>query len=74
MERRSVMNEVPLSELLLDHHGATAIRCAIGQNLLVREHCLIHGIPIDPGILAVGEALFIHLQEQPLIPLVVLRV
>ena len=43
------------------------------DHLLVREHGLIHRIPIDHPGLQVGNALFQHAQEQPLIPAIILR-
>ncbi len=42
--------------------------------MLVGQNRLIDRIPVDPGILAVREALLVHLEEQPLVPLVVLGV
>jgi hypothetical protein len=66
--------EVPLGELLLHHHGAAALAGAVGQDLLVGEHGLVDRVPVDPAVLAVGQALLVQLQEQPLVPLVVLGV
>ena len=66
--------EVPLCELLLDDHRTGAFGRAIGQNLLVGKHCLVYRVPVDPRVFAVGEALLVHLEEQPLVPLVVLGV
>ena len=66
--------EVPLGELLLHHDGARALRGAIRHNLLVGQNGLVYRVPVDPAVLAIGQALVIHLQEQPLVPLVVLRV
>ena len=42
------------------------------DDLLVREHGLIDGIPIDLAGLAVGNTLLEHAQEQPLVPAVIL--
>ena len=56
---------------LLDHRaGAPA---AAFDDLLVGEHGLVHRVPVHYLGLLVGDALFQHAQEQPLVPLVVLR-
>ena len=41
-------------------------------DLLVGEHGLVDRIPVDERVLAVGDAFLEHLQEQPLVPAVVL--
>jgi hypothetical protein len=66
--------QVPLRELLLlgdrtPHRSQRPI-----DDLLVREHGLVVRAPVDPAVLAVGEALLEHLEEEPLVPLVVLGV
>ena len=66
--------EVPLGELLFDDHRTAAIARAVGKYLLVGEHRLIDRVPVDPRIFAVGETLVVQLQEEPLVPLVVLGV
>ncbi len=66
--------EVPLFELLLDHHRTAALGCAVGKHLLVGEHGLIHRVPVDGGVLAVCEPPLVKTLEQPLVPLVVIRV
>ena len=43
-------------------------------HLLVGEHGLVVGAPVHPAGLAVREALLVQLEEQPLVPLVVLGV
>ncbi len=43
------------------------------DHLLVGEHGLVDRVPVDDAGLLVGDALFQHLQEQPLVPAVVLR-
>ena len=54
---------------LLDRRaGAPA---ATVDHLLVREHRLIDRIPVDDAGLLVRDALLEHLQEEPLVPLVV---
>ncbi len=42
------------------------------DHLLVGEHGLVDRVPVDDAALAVGDALLQHLQEEPLVPLVVL--
>jgi len=42
--------------------------------LFVGQHGLVDRVPVDDLGLAVGDALFEHLQEQPLVPLVILRI
>ena len=65
--------EVPLGELLLHDQVVAALAAAV-DDLLVGEHRLVEGAPVDPAGLAVGEALLVQLQEQPLVPLVVLGI
>ncbi len=43
------------------------------DHLLVGEHGLVHRVPVDHAGLQVGDALFQHPQEQPLVPAVILR-
>ncbi len=55
---------------LLDHRaGAPA---AAFDHLLVGQHGLVHRVPVHHLGLLVGDALFQHAQEQPLVPLVIL--
>ena len=58
--------EVPRFDLV-----AAALAAAV-DHLLVREHGLVEGTPLDGRGLAVREALLEQLQEQPLRPAVVL--
>ena len=44
------------------------------DDLFVGQHSLVHRIPVHDLGLAVGDAFFQHLQEQPLVPLVVTRI
>ena len=44
------------------------------DHLLVGEHGLVDGIPVHDPRPAVGDALFQHAQEQPLVPPVITRV
>ena len=62
--------EVPLVELLaLDDAVAAPARALL--DLLVGEHGLAARAPVDRVALAVGEALLVHLEEEPLAPTVV---
>ncbi len=57
-------------DLALFHHRARAPAAPV-DHLLVGEHGLVDRVPVDGAGLAVGDALLEHLQEQPLVPLVV---
>ena len=63
--------EVPLIELLRHDRGPAALAAPV-DDLLVGEHGLILGTPLDRGVGAVGEAGLVELQEDPLGPAVVL--
>jgi len=65
--------EVPLRQLALDHQGVAALAAAV-DHLLVGQHGLTVGAPVDVRGLAVRKPALVHLQEEPLIPVVVLRV
>ena len=65
--------QVIAGDLALLDHRAGAPAAAV-DHLLVGEHRLVDRIPVDDLRLAVGDALFQHAQEQPLVPLVVRRV
>src|SRR3546814_14966581 len=65
--------EVPLRQLLLDHLVAAALAVAV-DHLLVGEHGLVEGAPVDRALLAVGQTPLVELEEQPLVPPVVLRI
>ena len=64
--------EVVARNLLTLNHGAGTPAAAI-NHLLVGEHGLVHRVPVHHLSLAVGDAALQHLQEDPLIPAVVLR-
>ena len=65
--------EEPLVQLaLLDLAVAAPALPALG--LLVGEHGLAGGAPVDRGLRAVGDALLEHPEEEPLVPAVVLGV
>ena len=65
--------EVPLGQGLLDDGRAAALAVPV-DDLLVGQHRLVLGTPVDRGGLAVGQAALVEAREQPLGPAVVLRV
>ncbi|MBG9885488.1 hypothetical protein ABE10_02570, partial [Bacillus toyonensis] len=65
--------EVPLREVLLHDLGPAALAPAV-DDLLVREHRLVVRAPVHRALLAVGQPPLVQLQEQPLVPAVVLLV
>ncbi len=65
--------EVPLRQLLLDDLGPAALAAAV-DDLLVGQDRLVVGAPVDRALLAVGQAPLEEQLEQPLIPVVVLRI
>ena len=65
--------QVVAGNLALLDRGAGAPALAV-DHLLVGQHGLVDRIPVDHLRLAVGDALFQHPQEQPLVPFVVGRV
>ena len=64
--------EEPLLEVAPLHHVVGALAAPL-LDLLVGEHRLAAGAPVRGGVGAVGEALLIELEEEPLVPAVVLR-
>ena len=62
--------EEPLLELP-DLHQVSAALAAPVDHLLVGEHRLVEGAPLDRGLLAVGKAALVQAQEDPLRPAVV---
>ena len=65
--------EEPLIQfLLLDRHGLMPPAAAVDY-LLVSQHRAALVAPIHAALLAVGQALLPHLDEEPLVPAVVLR-
>ena len=60
-------------DLALFDQSARAPATAI-NDLFVGQHSLVNRIPIDDLGFAIGNAFFQHLEKQPLVPLVVLRV
>jgi hypothetical protein len=65
--------QVVAGDLALLDERAGAPPAAV-DHLLVGEHRLVDRVPVDDLRLAVGDALFEHLQEHPLVPAVVRRV
>jgi hypothetical protein len=63
--------EEPLLELADLHLEAAALAAPV-DDLLVGEHGLVVGTPLDRGLLAVGQAGLVELEEDPLRPAVVL--
>ena len=55
-------------------HLALAAPADAALGLLVGQHRLAGGAPVDGGLGAVGDAALEHAQEEPLVPAVVLRV
>ncbi len=62
----------PLREQALFHERARAPPAAV-DHLLVREHAGLNGVPIDPGFLAISEALRQEIEEHLLLVTVILR-
>ena len=60
--------------LFLAYDGAAAALAHALDDLLVGEDALAAGAPVDGHAGLVGEAVLVHLEEDPLRPLVVLRV
>ena len=65
--------QVVARDFALFHQGAGAPATAV-DHLLIGQHGLVHRVPVHGLGLAVGNAFFKHLQEQPLVPLVVARI
>ncbi len=60
--------EEPLLEVALLDQVARPLAGAVGQHLLVGQHGLAAGAPVDGGALAVGQARLEQPQEDPLGP------
>ena len=65
--------EIPLGQLLLGDEVVAALAPPV-DDLLVRQNGLVERAPVDLARLAVSEPALVELQEQPLVPAVVLRV
>ena len=63
----------PLLQVLLGHIGAAPLAFAV-DHFLVGQSGLAGGTPVDRHLLLVGQALLEHLYEDPLGPLVELRI
>ena len=64
----------PLAQLPLFHQCPGSPGTPVTVHLFIGEHGLVDGIPVDRGFLAIGQARFEELQEQPLGPAVVIAV
>ena len=64
----------PLPEVLLGDGGMAAPAVPAVHHLLVGQDGAAGPAPVDGRLLAVDQALFVHLKEYPLIPPVVVRV
>jgi len=65
--------EHPLALDAVHHLAAAALAHAV-DNFLVGQHALAAGTPVDVHFLLVSQTVLVQLQEDPLGPLVVLRV
>ena len=63
----------PLLELALLHRSVFMPPAAAFDHLLVGQHGLALGAPVEEAFFAVGQAALEHLQEEPLVQAVVLR-
>ena len=63
----------PLALVLADHLAAAALAHAV-DHFFVGQHALTRGAPVHGHFLLVSQALFEHLEEDPLGPLVVFRI
>ena len=61
--------EEPLLQVPLLDHVARAVAGAVGQHLLVGQHGLTAGAPVDRGQRPVGQARLPEAQEDELVPL-----
>ena len=61
----------PLRNLPALHQGVRPPAAAI-DDLLIREHCLVDGIPVDDRVFAIDESFLEQPGEQPLLPAIVL--
>ena len=64
----------PLTQLALLNQRAGTPGTAFAVHLLIGEHGLVNGVPIDGGVLLIGQAGLEELKEQPLGPAVVVSV
>ena len=62
--------EHPLA-LYTVHNGAVAAFAGAVDHFLVGQHALAAGAPVDIHFLFIGKAMLVHLQEDPLGPLVI---
>ena len=64
----------PLAQLALLHQGPGAPGTPLAVHLFVGQHRLVHRVPVDGGLLLVGQPRLQKLQKQPLGPAVVVAV
>ena len=64
--------EEPLVQLLLHHLGATT-PAGTAFDLFIGEHCLAGRTPVDERTFPVHKPLFVHLDEELLLPLEIIR-
>ena len=64
--------EEPLLQIAAGDHGAAALAGAV-QHLFVGQHGDAGGTPDHRGVGAVGQPLLVEFQEEPLVPVVILR-
>src|SRR5215218_2195574 len=67
--------EEPLRQVFLDDRRPAPLAPPVWpHDLLPRQRRVVPGAPVDGGLHAVGEALLEELEEEPLVPAVVIRV
>ena len=62
----------PLFQAPLDHGSAAAPADTLSDHLLICENGFAVLAPVDGGMFAVNKSLFIELEEEPLVPFVVI--
>ena len=65
--------EEPLGQPFLDHLGTATLATAI-LHLFVGEHRLVLGAPLYRRFAPLGEIMFKELHEEPLRPVIIIRV
>src|SRR5712691_5652143 len=61
----------PLVDFFAYNDAATALTGAIGQHLLVGQCSITAWTPVGRGLSAIGQPMFVELQEQPFSPFIV---
>jgi len=62
----------PLFHFLLTDFAITA-PAAAGHHLFIGQNCPALRAPVNPAQPAIGQPLFQHLEENPLVPAVIIR-